>query len=127
MDMSLCQDDYCPYSFSCRHCGQGKIQVPTLACYYISTRDCLQNSKSCVCGYSADKEFPNLRMTDLFARIVEFENPAHRICGARTNKRYRSLILKFGYALEENLLALQRELTHKTYTWRVSWNLLVAD
>ena len=87
----------------------------------------MQNSKSCVCGYSADKEFPNLRMTDLFARIVEFENLHTAYRGARTNKRYRSSILKFGYALEENLLALQRELTHKTYTHGGYREFIVAD
>jgi len=54
-------------------------------------------------------------MTDLFTRIVAFENLHAAYLGARTSKRYCSSILKFGYKLEENLLALRFELTHKTY------------
>ena len=54
-------------------------------------------------------------MTDLFTRVVAFENLHAAYRGARTCKRYRSSILKFGYKLEENLLALQWELAHKTY------------
>lgn len=54
-------------------------------------------------------------MTNLFSQIVEFENLHRAYLGARKCKRYRSSILKFGYRLEENLLALRRELIHKTY------------
>jgi hypothetical protein len=54
-------------------------------------------------------------MTTSFARIIEFENLHTAYRGARVCKRYRSSILKFGYQLEENLLALRWELTHKTY------------
>ena len=53
--------------------------------------------------------------SDSFARIVDFENLHAAYRGARSCKRYRSSILKFGYQLEENLLALRYELTHKTY------------
>ena len=45
-------------------------------------------------------------MTDLFAQIVEFENLHTAYRGARSCKRYRSSILKFGYQLEENLLGI---------------------
>lgn len=54
-------------------------------------------------------------MTNLFARIGDFQNLHTAYRGARVCKRYRSSILKFGYKLEENLLALRFELTHKTY------------
>jgi retron-type reverse transcriptase len=54
-------------------------------------------------------------MTDLFSQIVDFENLHAAYLDARVCKRYRSSILKFGYQLEENLLALRSELTHKTY------------
>lgn len=54
-------------------------------------------------------------MTDLFAGIVDFENLHRAYRDARTCKRYRSSILKFGYRLEENLLALRWELMHKAY------------
>ena len=66
-------------------------------------------------------------MPDLFARIVEFENLHTAYRGARMNKRYRNSILKFGYALEENLLALQRELMHKTYTHGGYREFIIAD
>ncbi len=55
------------------------------------------------------------KRSNLFARIVEFENLHTAYLGARVCKRYRSSILKFGYKLEENLLALRRELSSKTY------------
>ena len=54
-------------------------------------------------------------MTDLFASIVDFENLHRAYRDARVCKRYRSSILKFGYHLEENLLALRWELAHKIY------------
>jgi retron-type reverse transcriptase len=54
-------------------------------------------------------------MTDPFSRIVDFENLHTAYRDARVCKRYRSSILKFGYQLEENLLALRSELTCKTY------------
>ena len=54
-------------------------------------------------------------MPDLFPNVVDFENLHAAYLGARVQKRYRSSILKFGYELEENLLALRRELTRKTY------------
>jgi len=66
-------------------------------------------------------------MTDLFAQIVEFENLHTAYCGARSCKRYRSSILKFGYKLEENLLALQWELAHKTYRHGVYREFVVTD
>jgi RNA-directed DNA polymerase len=54
-------------------------------------------------------------MDHLFDRLVDFENLHQAYRDARACKRYRSSILKFGYELEENLLALRRELTHTTY------------
>jgi len=54
-------------------------------------------------------------MPDLFSEVVDFANFHRAYKDARQNKRYRSSILKFGYHLEENLLALRSELTHKTY------------
>lgn len=66
-------------------------------------------------------------MTDLFKLVVEFENLHTAYRGARSNKRYRSSILKFGYALEENLLALQWELTHRTYAHGGYREFIVAD
>jgi retron-type reverse transcriptase len=54
-------------------------------------------------------------MTDLFSRIIDFENLHTAYRGARACRRYRSSILKFGYRLEENLLALRWKLSHKTY------------
>ena len=67
---------------------------------------------------SAGKGFPALyhpSMTDLFAQLVDFENLHGAYRAARSCKRYRSSILKFGYELEENLLTLRWELAHKTY------------
>jgi hypothetical protein len=46
-------------------------------------------------------------MTDLFSQVADFENLHAAYRGARVAKRYRSSILKFGYQLEENLLALR--------------------
>ena len=54
-------------------------------------------------------------MPDLFSEVVDFANFHRAYKDARQNKRYRSSILKFGYHLEENLLTLRSELTHKTY------------
>lgn len=54
-------------------------------------------------------------MTTLFNRVADFQNLHVAYRGARVCKRYRSSILKFGYKLEENLLALRWELAHKTY------------
>lgn len=54
-------------------------------------------------------------MPDLFSEVVDFTNFHRAYNDARQNKRYRSSILKFGYHLEENLLALRSELTYKTY------------
>jgi hypothetical protein len=56
-----------------------------------------------------------LRMTDLFAKVVDFENLHVAYCAARASKRYRSSILKFGYRIEENLVVLHRSLQDKTY------------
>ncbi|MCX6702470.1 MAG: hypothetical protein NTW60_01210 [Candidatus Wolfebacteria bacterium] len=47
-------------------------------------------------------------MGGLFQQIVDFQNLYQAYLGARKRKRYRSSILKFGYRLEENLLALSR-------------------
>jgi len=54
-------------------------------------------------------------MPDLFSQVVDFQNLHAAYRGARVCKRYRSSILKFGYKLEKNLLALRWELAHKTY------------
>ena len=54
-------------------------------------------------------------MTDLFADVIDFENLHAAYLDARASKRYRDSILKFGYNLEENLLALRWELAHKIY------------
>ena len=54
-------------------------------------------------------------MTDLLSRVADFKNLRAAYLDARACKRYRSSILKFGYRLEANLLALRSELTHKTY------------
>jgi len=51
----------------------------------------------------------------LFEQIASFSNLHDAYKNARACKRYRSSILKFGCKLEENLLALRRELIHKTY------------
>jgi len=59
--------------------------------------------------------FIYLYMTDLFSKVIDFANFHRAYKDARQNKRYRSSILKFGYHLEENLLALRRELITKTY------------
>jgi retron-type reverse transcriptase len=50
-----------------------------------------------------------------FEQVVDFQNLHRAYHAARRYKRYRSSILKFGYQLEENLLALRYELTSKTY------------
>ena len=52
---------------------------------------------------------------ELFDSIVDFENLYDAYRDARICKRYRSSILKFGYHLEGNLVALRSELTCKTY------------
>ncbi len=54
-------------------------------------------------------------MTDLLARVVDFENLRAAYCAARASKRYRSSILKFSYRLEENLVALRATLADGTY------------
>ena len=54
-------------------------------------------------------------MADLFSQVADFENLHAAYRGARSCKRYRFSILKFGYRLEENLLSLRWELIHKTY------------
>ena len=51
----------------------------------------------------------------LFEQVADFSNLHQAYKGARKCKRYRSSILKFGYKLEENLLALRCELTSKAY------------
>jgi hypothetical protein len=59
-------------------------------------------------------------MTDLFADVINFENLHAAYLDARASKRYRSSILKFGYNLEENLLALRWELAHKTAAFEIN-------
>jgi retron-type reverse transcriptase len=54
-------------------------------------------------------------MANLFSRVIDLENLHAAYLDARASKRYRSSILKFGFALEENLLTLRWELAHKTY------------
>ncbi len=51
----------------------------------------------------------------LFKEITDFKNLHSAYLKARRAKRYRASILKFGCNLEENLLALRRELLDKTY------------
>ena len=51
----------------------------------------------------------------LFDQVIDFGNLHAAYLDARSCKRYRSSILRFGYQLEDNLLALQGELMQKTY------------
>jgi len=51
----------------------------------------------------------------LFQQIACFQNIHRAYLGARKCKRYRASVLRFGCCLEENLLALRRELLNKTY------------
>ncbi len=55
------------------------------------------------------------KKSNLFSRLLEFDNFHRAYTGARQGKRYRSSILKFGCNLEENLLSLRDELKNKTY------------
>ena len=54
-------------------------------------------------------------MTFLYDRVVDFANLHQSYLAARKCKRYRPSVLRFGFCLEENLLALERELRQKTY------------
>jgi retron-type reverse transcriptase len=54
-------------------------------------------------------------MDDLFSKVIDFTNFHKAYKDARNCKRYRSSILKFGYNLEENLLALRWKIINKTY------------
>lgn len=54
-------------------------------------------------------------MAYLYDRVVAFANLHQSYLAARKCKRYRHAVLKFGFSLEENLLALKRELGRKTY------------
>ncbi|HOF50268.1 MAG TPA: reverse transcriptase/maturase family protein [Candidatus Colwellbacteria bacterium] len=63
----------------------------------------------------------------LFERITDFRNLHRAYLNARHCKRYRFSILKFGHRLEENLLALQRELESKTYRHGSYREFIVSD
>ncbi len=54
-------------------------------------------------------------MMYLYDRVVDFANLHQAYVAARKCKRYRPSVLRFGFCLEENLLALERELRQKTY------------
>jgi retron-type reverse transcriptase len=66
-------------------------------------------------------------MNDLFAEVTSFNNLHLAYLKARRCRRYRTAILKFGYDLEENLLALRRELANKTYRHGGYRKFIVAD
>ncbi len=66
-------------------------------------------------------------MSDLFLEVFNFANLHRAYKGARKCKRYRSSILKFGYELEKNLLALRAELARKTYRHGRYREFIVAD
>lgn len=53
--------------------------------------------------------------TTLFDTICDIENIHRAWRAARRCKRYRAEILRFGYHVEDELLALRRELMSKTY------------
>lgn len=52
----------------------------------------------------------------LYAKIYDFENLHKAYLCARKNKRYKREVLEFGNNLEENLIQLQNELIHESYT-----------
>lgn len=51
----------------------------------------------------------------MFERIYDYHNLYDAYIKARKQKRYRGEVLQFSYALEENLITLQKELIWKTY------------
>ncbi|MDE2096769.1 MAG: reverse transcriptase [Patescibacteria group bacterium] len=66
-------------------------------------------------------------MNDLLAEVTSFDNLHLAYLKARRCRRYRTAILKFGYNLEENLLALRRELASKTYRHGGYREFIIAD
>ena len=66
-------------------------------------------------------------MNDLFSEVVSFDNLHLAYLKARRCRRYRTAILKFGYALEENLLALRRELAGKAYRHGEYREFIISD
>jgi len=55
------------------------------------------------------------RFGNLFPRIVAFDNLFAAARRAQSGKRFRHDVLAFNYAIEDNLLALQRDLASKKY------------
>lgn len=55
------------------------------------------------------------RIGNLFEVIVSYENLHRAYLNARKGKRFRNEVLAFSHNLEEHLIALQKELTEKTY------------
>lgn len=55
------------------------------------------------------------RIGNIYTEICSFENLYEAYLQARKCKRYRYEVLRFSAHLEENLLAIQRELQEKTY------------
>jgi len=51
----------------------------------------------------------------MFEEVYSFANLYDAYLKARKQKRYRAEVVKFSYALEENLIVLQNELVWKTY------------
>ncbi|MDP3014861.1 MAG: reverse transcriptase/maturase family protein [bacterium] len=78
-------------------------------------------------NYSVGKGFLVFKMSDLFLKVFDFANLHRAYKGARKCKRYRGSILKFGYDLEENLLALRTELASRTYRHGGYREFIVAD
>lgn len=52
----------------------------------------------------------------MFEQVYDYQNLYNAYLKARKQKRYRSEVLKFSYALEENLIQIQNELIWRTYT-----------
>lgn len=56
------------------------------------------------------------RIKNLYEAIYDFDNLYHAYLEARKNKRYRQDVLRFSANLEENLIQIQNELMHGTYS-----------
>ena len=53
---------------------------------------------------------------NLYEKIYEFDNLHRAYLNARKNKRFKGEVLSFSNNLEENLITLQNELIHESYT-----------
>jgi retron-type reverse transcriptase len=66
-------------------------------------------------------------MSELWARVYDFENLYQAACMATENKKYKPAALRFFDMLEKNLIELQNELMWKTYRLGKYYEFKVKD